>query len=306
MVNKKIVFLGSLALPFLVAPDIYAAGLAVSPFTLFDPEGLSFLSGNSADGTTATIDQVRGDVVSDGAGGFFGGNAVRPRVTSNFTTADISQVGQTVQVDFDMVLNNAFLDDTRGGLHFSLFDSVAGSELLGLIHLGTNAGRTDFVKFRIDNDTSPENLGVGGNSRGGQALAPGGITLRDTGINHSFSMFITRISPTEHSFNLSWQNAGGISSYSFASYNETIGVIDGEANPATSDIWNGGMINQFDGFSIMLHDDDPFNTDGNPATFDAGTFVISNFTVSGTAIPEPSSSLLAGLAGIGLALRRRR
>ncbi|MFT4551293.1 MAG: hypothetical protein ACI9UA_004879 [Pseudoalteromonas tetraodonis] len=270
-----------------VAPACFGAGLAVDPFVLFDPDGASSLSGNTADSTTATLAAVTG------------GNATRQRVTSNFTPADISQIGQSVQVSFDLMPNNAFVDNNRGDLHLSLFDSVAGSELLGLVHLGENPGRTDFLKFRIDNDISPTGLGAGGNSRGGEANAPGGITLSAAGVTHSFSMLITRASATEHSFSLSWANSGGISTYSFNSYNETTGVIDGDADPANSDVWNGPL-NRLDGFSILLHDDDPFNP-ANP-----GSYTISNFTVTGTAIPEPSGALLAMLASLGLMARRQR
>jgi MYXO-CTERM domain-containing protein len=127
-----------------------------------------------------------------------------------------------------------------------------------------------------------------------------GTPLADTGITHNFSMLVTRVGADELSFSLSWTNPGGTAVYSFNSYNETNGVIDLEGDPATTDVWNGGNVNQFDGFSILLHDDAPFS----PA--DPGSYIISNFNVTGTAVPEPTGAMLALLAGFGLAFRRRR
>ena len=139
-------------------------------------------------------------------------------------------------------------------------------------------------------------MGSGGNSRAGQAHHPG-KPLAEVGIVHHFNLAVTRISDTELSFRIDWsyRNSGppaenpilGTSTYSFASYDETSGVIDGEPDAATSDIWANSKLTQFNGFGIMLHDDDPFDQDDDDGTFDQGTIQISNFAVEYLTVEHP-------------------
>ncbi len=274
-------------------------------WNFFDPEGNSSISNQSASGFDVTIADIRKSIPDpDNGGAFLEGNAVRPRVYQVFEDLDMTKIGDAVEVSFDLELLTPILESNRGDVHFSLFDTSTNYELLPLIHLGPNSDREavgDFIKFRIDGFVTPNSaafdpanitgMGSGGNSRGTQASNPG-KPLAEVGYVHNFQLRIERISEAEHSCNIDWsyRNAGpaaenpslGTSTYSFASYDETTGVIDGQPDAATSDIWANQKVSQFNGFGIMLHEDDPFDQDDNDSTFDQGTIRVSNFAVEHT------------------------
>jgi hypothetical protein len=78
-------------------------------------------------------------------------------------------------------------------------------------------------------------MGVGGNSRAGEADNPG-APLANPGFVHAFRLRVERVSETELSYSLRWENNGNISIHSFSAYDETTGIIDGEPDPADVDV----------------------------------------------------------------------
>lgn len=289
-------------------------------WAFFDPEGNSSIANQSASGFDVSIADIRKTIPDPGNGGaFLEGNAVRPRVYQIFEDLDMTKVGDTVEVTFDLELMNPVLESNRGDLHLSLFDTSTNYELIPLVHLGPNPDREvvgDFIKFRIDGFVTPDSatfdptnitgMGSGGNSRGSQAHHPG-KPLAEIGFVHNFNLRIERVSATEHLLDIDWayRNSGpaaenpilGTSTYRFGSYDETSGVIDGEPDAATSDIWANQRVSQFNGFGIMLHDDDPFDQYNNDATFDQGIIQVSNFAVEYTTTEHPPFSIIEVVAG---------
>ncbi len=280
-------------------------------WTFFNPEGISTISNQSATGYDVTIADVRGNIPDpENPGEFLLTNAVRPRVFQIFDDLDMSVVGQSIEIRFDLELLTEIFDSNRGDLHLSLFDTSTNAEFINIIHIGPNPGRTDFMKFRIDRALTPDSvefdpnnivhLGVGGQSRGTAANHPGS-PLAATGIVHTFTIRVERTSDATLSFSTTWENDGNSSTYSFSSYNETTGVIDGEADPSTdgnqTDAWPNQKLTQFNGFALMLHEDDPFNQDGNPATPDEGTIRISNFNLDYTSPIHPPFKIIEVIRG---------
>jgi hypothetical protein len=261
-------------------------------WAFYNPEGISTLANQSAGGFDVTVADIRGTIVPDpgNAGEFLSGNPVRPRVYQVFEDLNMSRIGDAVKISFDFELRTPLIENNRGDLHIFLFDASTNYEMFSMVHLGPNPDREgvgDFMKFRIDGELSPggtfdpnnvAGLGVGGQSRAGKAHHLG-KPLAGTGILHTFTMRVERVSGTELSYSLTWENEGNASTHSFAAYNEATGVIDGAPNPGKSDIWGNGRVSQFNGFGLMFHDDDPFDRDGNDATPDSGTIRITNAAV---------------------------
>jgi len=270
-----------------------AAGLAVTPFTFDDPEGNSSLASVTADGFTATLAPNVG---------------ARPRAISDFTPADLSQIGQSLRVAFDLTMNTTAPGNDRTRIRMALVDSIAGSEMIPMVHLGPNVGRDDFIRFRIDQDASLNHLGIGGQSRADppSVLPPNGVPVSATGVSHSFDILLTRTGADTFSYSHNWTNTSGEgrAEYSFQSYNETNGdIVDvgGASSSQADDAWgNGGNLAQLDRFAILLERDAPF---GAGVT---GSYTLSNFTVTGVPVPEPTTGLLGLVALAGFALRRRR
>jgi hypothetical protein len=289
-------------------------------WTFFDPEGNSSITNQSASGYNATIADIR-NTVSDGNGGFLTQNAVRPRIYQIFEDLDMTKIGDAIDLSFDLEFLTPVIDSNQGDLHFSLFDTSTNYEFIPLMHLGPNPNREsvgDFIKFRIDGFVTPDSatfdpanivgMASGGNSRIGVAHHPG-KPLAETGYVHHFQLHVERISNSELKFSISWSyRVSGppesnpilnTTTYSFNSYNEVTGVIDGDANPATSDIWANSKLTQFNGFGLMFHDDDPFNQDNDPNTPDQGTVAISNFKVDYTTLEHPPYSIIEVIPGAG-------
>ena len=276
-------------------------------WTFSNPEGISTIASQSAGGFDVTIADIRGTIVPDpeNAGAFLGGNAARPRVYQTFEGLEVSRVGDAVQVSFDLELLTPILEDNQGDLHLSLFDTKTNYEMISLVHIGTNLSRTDFMKFRVDPEVSPggafdpnniAGMAVGGNSRAGSANHPG-EPLAAIEIVHTFTVRVERVSDTELSYSFTWENEGNSSTHSFAAYNETSGVIDGQADPDNSDVWANGRLEQFNGFGLFLHEDDPFDQDDNDSTFDSGTIRVSNVVVDYTTTEHPPFSITEVIGG---------
>ncbi|MFT4551292.1 MAG: hypothetical protein ACI9UA_004880 [Pseudoalteromonas tetraodonis] len=291
-------------------------------WSFFDPEGNASIANQSTSGFDVTFADIRKSIENpDNPGNFLEGNAVRSRVYQIFENLEMNKIGDAVEISFDLELLTPILENNRGDLHFSLFDTSTNYEFIPLLHIGPNPDREavgDFIKFRIDGFITPNSatfdpaditgMAVGGNSRAGQAHHPG-KPLAETGFVHNFRMRVERVSDTEHSFSISWTYRAsgsldenpilGTSTYSFASYDETTGAIDGQADAATSDVWANSKLSQFNGFGLMLHDDDPFDQDNNDATFDSGTMRISNLLVDYTTVEHPPFSITAVTRGMG-------
>lgn len=279
-------------------------------WSFYNPEEISTLANQSTGGFDFTVADIRGTLVPDPTSPdeFFAGNAVRPRVYQVFENLQMSGTGDAVEIRFDFELLTPLIENNRGDLHLALFDTSTNYEMLALVHLGPNPGREgvgDFMKFRIDGELSPggsfdpgnlAGLGVGGNSRAGQAHHPG-QPLAQTGIVHTFTMRVERTSGTDLSYSLTWENGGSSSTHGFAAYNEATGVIDGQANPARSDVWGNGKVARFNGFGLMLHDDDPFDQDNNDTTPDSGTIRISNFVVDHSTNEHPPFQVIEVIKG---------
>jgi hypothetical protein len=181
--------------------------------------------------------------------------------------------------------------------------------MIALLHIGPNPDREgvgDLIKFRVDPEVSPggtfdpdniAGMAVGGNSRAGQAHHPG-EPLAATEIVHTFTMRVERVSDTELSYSFMWENEGNSSTHSFDSYNETTGVIDGQADPENTDVWAAGKVAQFNGFGLMLHEDDPFDQDNDDATFDSGTISLSYIVVEYATYEHPPYSITEVIKGV--------
>lgn len=291
-------------------------------WTFFDPEGNSSIANQSASGFDVTVADIRKTIEDpNNAGVFLEGNAVRPRVYQIFEDLDMTKLDDAVEIGFDLELLTEIKENNRGDLHLSLFDTSTNYEMIPLMHLGPNPDREavgDYIKFRIDGFVTPDSaafdpanitgMGSGGNSRGTQAHHPG-KPLAETGFVHHFTLRVARVSATELSFSLTWTYRAsgpaaenpllGTSTFSFASYNETSGVIDGEPDAATSDIWANRKLSQFNGFGLMLHDDDPFDQDDNDSTFDQGTLQISNFAIDYSTREHPPYRIIEVIPGGG-------
>ena len=277
-------------------------------WSLFNPEGISTLSNQSAEGFDFSVADVRGNLVEDPSapGSFLTGNAVRPRVYQTFENLRMTGIGDAVEIRFDLELFTPLIENNRGDLHIVLFDTLTAYEMFSMIHLGVNAGRVGFMKFRIDgvlgatpgfNPVDLSGLGVGGQSRAGAANHPG-QPLAQSGLVHSFVMRVERVNESEFSYRLTWNNGGNTSTHSFAAYDEATGVIDGQADPSkASDIWGNGKLYQFNGFALMLHDDDPFDQDNNDASFDSGTIRVSNLIVEHFTTNHPPFNITEVIKG---------
>jgi len=282
-----------------------------------NPEGVSTIENQSATGFDFTVADVRGNIVPDpdNPGLFLGrdgatSNAVRSRVYKLFDPLDMTLVRQAVVVSFDLELLDPFVDNNRADFHFGLFDTSTGYEMFPLVHIGPNLDRSDFIKFRIDpilsnaggpfDPANVDHMAVGGQSRGPQTDHPG-VPLADTGFIHTFSFRVERVTASTLSITTTWTYVEsdkpngpplGEATWSVDSYNEATGVIDGEPNPAISDVWADGKVSQFDGFGFLLHDNEPFNSDGDSNTFDEGTLVVSQFTVDYTTPVHPPFQII--------------
>jgi hypothetical protein len=223
--------------------------------------------------------------------------------------------------NFDLEFLTPVLDSNRGDLHLSLFDTSINYEFIPLMHLGPNPDREsvgDFIKFRIDGFVTPDSssfdpanivgMASGGNTRTGGAHHPG-KPLAETGYVHHFQLHVERISNTELKFSISWSYRVSCqpesnpiiptTTYSFNSHNEVTGIIDGEANPETSDTWANSRLTQFNGFGLKFHDDDPFNQDGDPNTRNHGPMSVSNFKVEYTSLEHPPYRIIEVIPGAG-------
>jgi hypothetical protein len=287
--TKNILLLG--AVVAICAPSVtMAVTLTNAPFTMTEPDGDndSFLTGGSASGGVATI--------SPEIGGEF------PAVGTTFA-ARMSEIGDSITVAFDVEFGQQVTGNNRSDFRLSLFDTVAGSEMIGMTHLGVNNTRVDFMRFRLDQDLTPGQIGSGGGSHTGttgNVFAPGGEpnngALFNLGLVHTFTTTVTRTGADTLTYSRTWSNSFGTSNFDLGTYNEFTGDIEGVN--FGDDGWGGGNVNQFNGFAIALTVDDPF--------VGAGTYTISNFSVNGTPVPEPTAGLLGVMAIAAGLLRRRR
>jgi hypothetical protein len=219
--------------------------------------------------------------------------------------ADMSNVGDKTVVRFDFVLGQDVPNDEGADFRFTIFDTVAGAEMIQLVRLGNQGGfNSSMLRSRFDTDlSSPTAFNNGGGTIGGAIYAPGGtdssfgLPLWKAGDVHTFTTTVERLSADTLSYSVLWENAAGSSLFSIPSYNETsgAGAFDG------TDAWPGGKVNQFNGFAITIFSADPFSQDGLPGS---GTF--SNFSVTGTPVPEPTAGLLGICALSSFLIRRRR
>jgi hypothetical protein len=78
---------------------------------------------------------------------------------------------------------------------------------------------------------------------------------------------------------------------------EMLALVHLGPNPARSDVWGDGKVSQFNGFGLMLHDDDPFDRDNNDTTLDSGTIRISNFVVDHSTNEHPPFQIIEVIKG---------
>lgn len=281
-----------LGLTLASASATMAATLTNTPLSLaeIDGDGDSFMAGGTVSGGTATI--------ASEIGGEY------PAVTSNFL-GRMSQIGDSITVAFDIQLNTTAAANNRSDFRISLFDTAAGSELIGMTHFGVNNTRVDFMRFRLDQDLSAGQIGTGGGSHDnttGNVLAPGGEpnngALASTGLVHTFTTTVTRTGVNTLQYSRGWSNSFGSTSFTLGDYNDATGQIG--ATNYGDDGWGGGKMTQLNGVAIVLTAGDPW---GAGAT---GSYTISNFSVTGTPVPEPSAALLGGFCLAAIVGRRRR
>ncbi|MDP0491799.1 MAG: hypothetical protein Q7Q71_12180 [Verrucomicrobiota bacterium JB023] len=242
---------------------------------LYDPSGKSSLAELSDTGFTATITDITEE-------------ESRPAVLREFPPLALSRVGQSVEVNFDVQLLDIVNAANDTDFRFSFYDTSSNYEfVVGMIDLGPPGGTG--MRMRIDNRISTEDeLDPPGpfipgdysfltNASGTLANAgsPAGDGLQyDTDLSH-FSAKITRISETELQLETAWTYLGAISSET-----SSLSTIVDESDPtliANNDVPPSGSFTEINGFGFVLFDNDPFDTDGNPLTEDAGSYTISNF-----------------------------
>lgn len=257
--------------------------------------------------------QVSGSVTSpSAAGGVFtwnvttGTNQYMQAVT-NFASR-MTEVGDKTVVKFDFTLAQDVSTDQGADFRFTLFDTTAGAtgaEMIQMVLLGNQTGpNSGMMRARFDtNVTGATNaLNNGGGTIGTSVYAPGsngtgvGLPLWHTGDLHTFTTSVERLSLNTLSYTVLWENSAGSATMSIPIYDETTGAGAFDA----TDTWPNGKVNQFNGFALTIFQADPFSIDGS-----AGSGTISNFSVTGNQVPEPSAALL-GLLALGGCLTRRR
>lgn len=246
-----------------------------STWTLFDPEGNSSLSGQSSSGFTAEISDV-----TDGD--------ARPAVVQEFSAASISEVGESVEVSFDVNLLDDVVSPQDTDFRFVLYDTESNFQfLLGMIDAGAPSGTA--MRMRIDDRISAEgnpapgpfipgdysHLCGGGGTLNPSGSNPGNDGLQFTVDTSHFKASITRISATELELSTTWITSGVTPTVVV-----TTGAILNEASPANADdVPTSGSFTQLNGFGIRLYDNDFFDVDGDAGTVDPGSYEVSNLEI---------------------------
>lgn len=302
------------AFTVLSVPASFAAGRQTTAPTFINPESLSVLQSSSADGFKLEIHPTSTP-----------GSASQPRMLFDWASVPMTTIGDFVTITFDAKTDVFLANPTPSGFfRFSLIDSLAGplgAEHIGMIRSALNDGATTGgILERIDNDvTSAGQLINGGQSRGAtQTTIPNGISFGESGsaaVVHSFVVTATRTAATELDFSVRWSNNLGPDSTTMINhFYETTGVIDtyykindgatqtsviGSANQSPTDQWGGApgaAATQFNAMAFGLFGDNQYA--GN------GVLEVTNFTV--TPVPEPTTAVLLGMAGLAATMRRRR
>ncbi|MBK1832938.1 hypothetical protein [Roseibacillus ishigakijimensis] len=274
----------------LMGLGILSLSAEVVPLTenwhLYDPEGNSSLSAQSATGFEATISDLEDPTIA--------GN--RPAVVQEFEPVDVSEVGASLRVQFDVELLTEVIDQNDTDFRFSFYDTSTNFEIIvGMVDLGSPSGTG--MRLRVDNyistrtvdevteeeipsDFEPgdySHLGEGGGTLSPSGGNPGGDGLKFLQDVHSFEATVTRISPSELEIVTQWvvEPTGG-----FEQRWASVAAVLNEAEPVnTNDVPPGGGFQTINGFGFRLNDANPFNADGNDETVESGSYRISSLQI---------------------------
>lgn len=219
------------------------------------------------------VGNATGGTIGTSSGAVPSGGTVFPRIYQTFTPVDMSAIGAAFCVQFDLTLLGWSQTDNQNALRFVIGDTVVNSELMGMVSLGQNPTRVNYLNFRVDgtafasppfNTSNPYegSLGISGQTwtAKGEFPQPHGADrsqnhLRQPGTTNRFTLNVVRVSATELSVllraqiisptdNNSWLGDG--SEVYVLRYDETTGYTEGVANPASSgsqsDAWGAGTL----------------------------------------------------------------
>jgi hypothetical protein len=250
--------------------NVYVEAAVAMPdsWNLYDPDGMSSLADQSSTGFTATFSEVTNEFWYSGGG---------PVVAQEFSAAkDLSTVGQTLTVDFDVELLDA-PDSNGNDFRMVFYDTEANASWFWGIDLGApGATVTRMLNYISASDTNTfvdgdyGLLGLGYDSLGSTQSGNPDFGLSAAGITNHITMTLSRISTNEVELSGAWSDSGsstGIISYVF---DESAPEYPHFAPKAD------GKWDRVNGFGFEIFDAAPFS----PAT--AGRFMVSNFEVSYT------------------------
>ncbi|MFC7338985.1 hypothetical protein ACFQY0_17440 [Haloferula chungangensis] len=245
----------------------------------YDPDNAQVIADQTGSGFTATVFDV-----SEPAEGE---PSTIPAIYQQFDPLDISQVGQSIEVAFDVTLNTQVFEANDSDFRFALYDTNSNMEMiLGMIDFGPPSGT--FMRLRIDNhingldendEVQPfDQADFSHFTSGSDSLetvsgsAGDGLQYIDT--PSRFVTKITRTSENRLDFLTTWTVKG--SSHTSAT---ATGFVE-EPNPAKpGDVPASGKFLQMDGFGFKLFDLDPFDEDADDGTEDSGSYTVSNLTM---------------------------
>lgn len=247
--------------------NLYVEAVVPMPDTwnLWDPEANSSLSAESSSGFTATFAQVQ---TAEALG-------YRPVVAQEFSAVrDLSLVGQSVTVSFDLVLLNNPVNNGNA-FRMAFYDTGLNASWFWGIDLGTAGGTIS----RIHNAISAQDqtqflsgdyglLGLGYHSSfPGASVGKPDNGLNAAGVTNHIEMTLSRIETNEVAFSGVWADAGSNTGTYYYVIDETAPLYPAYMPP-------GGKWNSVDGFGLMIFKEQPF------APASSGSLMVSNFEVT--------------------------
>ncbi|MDF7797951.1 hypothetical protein P4C99_00650 [Pontiellaceae bacterium B1224] len=209
-----------------------------------------------------------------------------------FSTVDLSEVGQSVTVSFDIEMltqpQNADKD-----FHFGFYDTDLNAQIWTGFDLGTASGSTwvmrmwPWISATDTNNFVPGDYGWLGTSGGsfGSGVQYSGAGLSVNNVMH-YESSLVRIATDEVEYTtLGWDYTGNVGSTGSYSH-----VINESTPQYPENMPASGKWDKVNGFGFTLFENVPF-------TSDSGTFVVSNLTVTAESkLPQGWSYSISGIA----------